>query len=157
MTLTQTLENYLAGNNVQFLHRKHTPTQTAHETAVVEHIPDHELAKTVVLHVDKGFCMAILAADRHIDMGEFCSKLGSAEVRLATEDELVALFPDCELGAMPPFGNLYAMPVFLDRRLADDAIVIAFNAGTHQDTLYMSTEEYKRLVNPFIFSFSRGV
>ena len=155
MTATETVENYLDSNKVQFVHRKHEAAATAHQVAVKEHIPDHEVAKTVVFHAGSGFGMAVLPADCDIDFMELCNKLGTAKVRLATEEELAAIFPDSETGAMPPFGNLYAIPVFLDRRLAEDAVVIAFNAGTHRDVIYIGTEDYRRLVNPFVLSFSR--
>jgi Ala-tRNA(Pro) deacylase len=103
---------------------------------------------------DGGYAIAVLPANTHIDLPLLADSIGLTELRLATEEELLALFPDVELGAMPPFGNLYGMPVYLDERLVDEPM-IAFNAGTHTDTVHMRTREFMRLTDALVLPFAR--
>jgi Ala-tRNA(Pro) deacylase len=135
------------------MHHVHRPAYTAREVARVEHVAPHRLAKTIVFHSDKGYGMAVLPADSYVDLFELRFVLGLDSVRLATESELRQLFPDNEVGAMAPFGNLYGMPVYVDANLAEED-VIAFNAGTHRDLVYMRFADFRRLVRPTITFFS---
>jgi Ala-tRNA(Pro) deacylase len=137
------------------MHHIHRPAYTAREVARAEHLAPHRMAKTVVFHSERGYGMAVLPADSYIDLFELRFVLGLDYVRLATEGELRQLFPDSEVGAMPPFGNLYGMAVYVDANLAEED-VIAFNAGTHRDVIYMRFADFRRLVRPTITFFSEA-
>jgi Ala-tRNA(Pro) deacylase len=114
------------------------------------------IAKTVVLLADGAFLVAVLSADAVVDLQELRHTLGVTHLRLSTEREIADLFPDCELGAMPPFGNLYGLPVYVEASLAQQP-EIAFNAGTHRDVVHMKFADFRRLVDPMIMSFGRRV
>ena len=150
--LNRTLD-YLKRNGIRYSHSVHPPAYTARDVASADRMPAHSLLKTVVYRGEHGYGMLLLPADYVVDFVEVLRLLGLREVRLATEPELEALFPDCELGAMPPFGNLFDMPVLLDENIAT-AEFIAFNAGTHRDVIHMSGEDFHRLVNPLVASFA---
>jgi Ala-tRNA(Pro) deacylase len=154
MALLPRLRVYLDQNRTGYTHTVHPQAFTAREVASVEHLPAREFAKTVILSGDPGYSMAVVPGARLVDFQEVRLALGFSHARLATEAEIAQLFPDCELGAMPPFGNLYGLPVFLDSYLAGEP-VIAFNAGTHRDVIHMRTEDYRRLVRPSIVSLAR--
>ncbi|MDQ2944859.1 MAG: YbaK/EbsC family protein [Acidobacteriota bacterium] len=149
MSILQRCFNYLEKHGVRYSHSIHSPARTALETADAERMPAHELAKTVVYHCDNGFGMAVVPADHFLDFGELRRALGLSGVRLAYEAELEELFPGCELGAMPPFGPLFDLPVIVDEYIAAQEFT-AFNAGTHRDVIRMSFEDYRRLVKPLI-------
>jgi Ala-tRNA(Pro) deacylase len=100
--------------------------------------------------------MAVLTGDSVVDLEQLRLDLGLARLRLATEAELNELFPTCELGAMPPFGNLFALPVYVDGRLAGEDMIL-FNAGTHRDVIHMHFQDFQRLVNPSVVAFARRV
>jgi Ala-tRNA(Pro) deacylase len=153
MSITKELRGLLEDSGTAYTHHVHSPAYTAREVARAEHISPHRVAKTVVFHSDKGYGMAVLPADSYVDMYELRFVLGLDYVRLATEEELLQLFPRDEVGAMPPFGNLYGMPVYVDANLAEEDI-IAFNAGTHRDTVYMRFADFRQLVRPTITFFS---
>jgi Ala-tRNA(Pro) deacylase len=153
MPITEELREFLADHNAEYTHHVHRRAYTAQDLAQAEHITPHCVAKTVVFHSDKGYGMAVLPADSYVDLRELRFVLGLDSVRLATEDELLQLFPDNELGAMAPFGNLYGMPVYVDINLAEEDI-IAFNAGTHRDVIYMRFADFRRLARPTITFFS---
>jgi Ala-tRNA(Pro) deacylase len=121
--------------------------------AAEEHVPGKLVAKTVVVKVDDGFALAVMPATARANFARLRSALGAREVRLATELEFTGLFPDCEVGAMPPFGNLYGVPVYVDAALTQDKEII-FNAGTHQDTIRMRYADFERLALPKIFTFA---
>lgn len=144
---------YLDGNGVCYSHSVHPRAQTALETAAAERIPPHDLAKIVVYAGDNGFGIVVVAADELLNLPEIARLLGSSSMRLAEEGELAEIFPDCELGAMPPFGQPYEMPVLLDTGIASREF-IAFPIGTHCDVIRMSVADYKRLVRPLIGSLT---
>jgi Ala-tRNA(Pro) deacylase len=154
MAITHRLQEYLDARDAMYSHSVHRPVATASEVAAVEHIPSREVAKTIVYCGNEGFGMAVVPGDCHVDLEELRIRLGLAHLRLATEKELTQLFPDIEIGAMPPFGNLYHMPVYVDSRVAGESM-IAFNAGTHRDMIHMRFPDFKRLVKPSILPFSR--
>ena len=141
---------------MKYTHRAHPQAYTAREVASAEHVPAHEMAKTVVFVEDEGYRMAVLGADCAVDMHELRTLLGQPRLRLATEKELAGLFPECELGAMPPFGSLFHMPVYVDSRLAGEEM-IEFNAGTHRDVVRLRFRDYESLVKPIIVNFARVV
>ena len=153
--LSRILE-YLDRSGMKYSHHAHPQAYTAREVASAEHVPAREMAKTVVFVEDEGYSMAVLGADCAVDMQELRAVLGQPRLRLATEKELAELFPECELGAMPPFGNLFRMAVYVDSRLAGEEM-IEFNAGTHRDVVRLRFRDYEALVRPFIVNFARVV
>lgn len=150
------LRKFLDESKVEYTHTVHPLAYTAREVASVEHLPQREVAKTVIVWGDNGYHMVVLPANEVVDFQELRTALGLSHARLATEQEVGQLFGDCDLGAMPPFGNLYGMPVYVDRTLAGDER-IAFNAGTHRDVVHMRFEDYKRLVSPTIVPIAREI
>jgi Ala-tRNA(Pro) deacylase len=154
MSMIPKLQEYLDQHVARYTHSVHPLAYTARQVARAEEVPPHEVAKTIVFFGDHGYGMAILPANRLVNMQELREALGFNRLRLATEEELAGLFPDAELGAQPPFGNLYGMPVYLDGELALED-VIAFNAGTHRDVVHMRFNEFVNLVKPTILSFSK--
>jgi Ala-tRNA(Pro) deacylase len=120
----------------------------------MEHLPAWEVAKTVVVLGDDKFHMIVVPADRQVDLQEVRAALDLRHVRLATEAELAELFPDCELGAMPPIGILYGLPVYLDCDLAAEAM-ITFSAGTHRECFHMRTSDFRTLTQPKVVSLAR--
>jgi Ala-tRNA(Pro) deacylase len=122
--------------------------------ASAEHLPPREVAKTVIIWGENGYHMAVVPANKVVDFQELRTALGFTHARLATEQEIGDMFTDCDLGAMPPFGNLYGMPVYVDSTLADDEH-IAFNAGTHKDVVHIRFDDFKRLVKPVILPVGR--
>lgn len=156
MAMLKKLEEFLQQSGVSYRHTTHPTAYTAREVAAVEHIPAREVAKTVVFLSENGYGMAVLCGDCVVDLEQLRRDLGLARLRLATEAELGELFPDCELGAMPPTGNLFGMPVYVDAQLAGEEM-IAFNAGTHRDVVHMRFEDFRRLVRPEIRAFARKV
>ncbi len=147
--------NLLKRNGIRYSHSIHPTAYTSLDVASAERIPPHNLVKTVVYSGDSGYGMLLLPADYVVEFGEVRKLLGLKMARLAAESELPDLFPDCELGAMPPFGNLFQMPVLLDESLTDQEF-IAFTAGTHRDVVRMSVADFRRLVNPLVASFAHA-
>jgi Ala-tRNA(Pro) deacylase len=145
--------DYLTMRGVRYSHSVHAPKPTARGIAEAERMPAHNLAKTVVYAGDTGYGMAVVPADRFVDLDKVLRLLGLSEIRLAREGELAELFPDCEVGAMPPFGNLFDMPVLVDSEIAGQPY-LAVNAGTHRDVIRLSFADFRRLINPLIASFS---
>jgi len=154
MPITDKLRDFLEGNHASYTHTVHPTAFTAREVASAEHLPAREVAKTVVVSGDGAFHMIVVPASKLVDLQEVRLALGLAHARLATEDELARLFPDCELGAMPPFGSLYQLAVYLDSSLAGED-TIAFNAGTHRDVVHMRTVDYCQLAAPTVVSLAR--
>lgn len=156
MTTLDRIIATLEMREIQYKHDLHPLTYTARETAFAEHVPPRCFAKTVVVHYSDGFAMAVLPADRNVDLEELRLCFGCRTLRLGTEHELAELFPECELGAMPPLGNgvLFDMPVWVDGLLMAEEH-ICFNAGTHRDVIQMSTEDWEQLVKPSVLSFAQ--
>ena len=154
MAVVDKLQTYLDQTDTRYTHSIHPRAYTAKDVAKAEHIPPHKIAKSVVFRTDDTFALAVLPADEHIDLHELKHILGAQHVRLATEYELSVLFADSEVGAMPPFGNLYGLPVYVDSSLASEE-VIAFNAGTHKDVIHMRYADFERLVGPSLVTFGR--
>lgn len=155
MAMLERLVDFLAQSQVAYTHHVHPTAFTAREVASLEHLPPHEFAKTIVFHGDNGYAMAVVPADRKLDLQELRVLLGMNRLRLATEAELAGLFCDCDLGAMPPFGNLCGMRVYVDAELAAEE-TIAFNAGTHRDLILMKFRDYERIVGPSIVHMARS-
>jgi len=149
------LMDYLDQQNVTYVVITHSPAYTAQGIAGLAHIPGQELAKTVIVNLDGKPVMAVLPAKYHVDLMLLRKKAHAKTVGLAVEEDFLRLFPDCETGAMPPFGNLFGLPVYADASLEKDK-EIAFNAGTHRELIRMAWGEFKRLVGPIMISFATG-
>jgi len=143
------LKKFLDENNVGYQSIKHSIAYTAHGVAASAHIHGKELAKTVIVKIDGKMAMAVLPANYRVDMDRLREAAGGSHVELADEKEFSAMFPGCAPGAMPPFGNLYGMDVYVDRSLEEDP-EIAFNAGSHTELIKLSYNDFKRLVKPKI-------
>ena len=147
------LEAYLREKQVPFEMRHHPRAVTAQEVAASEHVPGKMLAKTVMVLADGKMVMLALPAPYQVDIEKASTALRAGEVRLAQEGEFEGTFPDCEVGAMPPFGNLYEVPVYVEEALAEDETIV-FRAGTHTDTMSVRYADFERLVEPTIAEFT---
>jgi Ala-tRNA(Pro) deacylase len=143
------LTEYLDNHNKKYVVIRHSPAFTAQEVAASAHIPGKDLAKTVIIKVDGEMKLAVLPSTYQVDFNQLKESLNADNVELATEEEFESLFPDCELGAMPPFGNLYDLDTFVAESLTEDE-VIAFNAGTHKELVRIAYQDFEELVDPEI-------
>ena len=143
---------YLDRRQIRYSHSTHPRAETARATADAERVPAHELAKTVVYFGESGFGIAAVPADQLVDLVKLRRLLDLKYIRLADETEIAELFPDCELGAMPPFGNGCEMPVIVDSGIAGE--FIAFTLATHRDIVRMSFADFQRLAKPKVASFA---
>lgn len=150
----RTLKQLLDDRKVKYVTVRHSPAYTAQEVAASAHISGYEIAKTVMVKVDGTMAMAVLPAPMHVDLRHLKELIGATDVELASESEFKALFPECEPGAMPPFGTLYGMDTYVAARLAEDEF-IAFNAGTHTELLRMRYRDFEQLVEPKVLAFAR--
>jgi len=141
------LKEFLDRENVKYVTIGHSPAFTAQEIAERAHVPGKELAKTVMVKIDGKLAMIVVPASEHVRLAHLKEALGADEVELAGEYEFKERFPDCETGAMPPFGNLYDLPVFVSATLREDD-EIAFNAGSHSELIRMAYADFERLVKP---------
>jgi Ala-tRNA(Pro) deacylase len=148
------LKEFLDKQHVRYLSIRHSPAYTASEIAALAHIPGRELAKTVMVRIDGTMAMAVLPATKRLDLELLKQAAEAQTVALASEQEFASMFPDCEVGAMPPFGNLYGLKVHADEYLAQDE-EIAFNAGTHYELIQMAYQDFARLVEPKVASLAR--
>ena len=148
----QKLQQFLDSNHIKYITITHSPAYTAQEIAASAHIPGKELAKIVMVKVDDKIAMAVLPASSKANLGRLKKASGASDVKLASESEFESLFPGCELGAMPPFGNLYGMDVFVSEDLAEDE-EIAFNAGSHTELIKLSYTDFAHLVHPTVVAF----
>ena len=147
------LQEFLDSNQVRYITINHSPAYTAREVAASTFVPRREFAKATIVKLDGVMAIAVVPASRHVDMDKLASEAGAAKAVLASEDEFQSRFPGCELGAMPPFGNLYDMQTFVDTMLEEDD-EIAFNAGTHTQVVRLSFEDYSKLSQPTMCSIS---
>lgn len=145
--LTPKLREFLERKHVDYAELHHPRAVTASESARLSAVPGEDFAKTVVVVVDGHLAMVLIPASKKLDVATLAEELG-ADVRLATEQEIAGAFPDCEVGAMPPFGNLYGMPVYVSAELTHEED-IAFNAGTHTDVVKMRYDDFARSVRPY--------
>ena len=141
------LKDYLDKHNVKYIVVSHSPAYTAQGIAALAHIPGKELAKTVVVKLDGKLVMAVLPASFHVDLGRLKEATKAKAAELASEDEFKHRFPECETGAMPPFGNLYGLPTNVDKNLAEQDYIV-FEAGTHTDAIKISYRDYEKIVKP---------
>jgi len=147
------IKDYLDNNHIHYTTISHPPAYTAQTIAATAHVSGKDFAKTVVVKLDGKLTMAVLPANYRIDFDRLKKVTGAKKVELATEQEWKEYFPECEVGAMPPLGNLYDMDVFVTESLSEDN-VISFNAGTYTELIQMKYQDFENLVNPHIEHFS---
>jgi Ala-tRNA(Pro) deacylase len=147
------LKDFLDNQNIKYVTITHSPTYTAQEIAASAHIPGKVMAKTVMVKIDGKMAMAVLPASCKVDFDLLKKAAGASTVGLASEQEFKNLFPECEIGAMPPFGNLYGMEVFVADALAEDEEIV-FNAGSHTELIRLAYKDFERLVKPKVVKFS---
>lgn len=147
------LQQFLDEQHVEYTVINHRPVYTAQEIAAIAHIPGKQLAKTVIIKLDGNLAMAVLPASSRVDLKLLKEASGANVVELAGEKEFAQLFPECETGAMPPFGNLFGMRVFVAAKLAEDK-EIAFNAGSFSELVRLSFSDYQKLVHPTVARFA---
>ena len=147
------LENYLRENQVPFEEQHRPRAVTAQEVAASEHVPGRMLAKTVMVLADGEMVMLALPAPYQVDLEKAGAALAVDEARLAEEEEFEDTFSDCEVGAMPPFGNLYGVPVYVEKTLAEDETIV-LRSGTHTETMSVSYSDFERLMEPTVAQFA---
>lgn len=153
MQCKEKLEEYLRQQQIPYQIQQHSRAFTAQDVAASEHVPGKLVAKVVVVFADGKLAMLVLPAPYRVDFSRVGAALGARQVRLADEAEVGAAFPDCEVGAMPPFGNLYQLPVYVDTRLAEDERIV-FPIGTHTETMRLAYADFARLVHPTVAEFA---
>jgi Ala-tRNA(Pro) deacylase len=155
MSISTKLKEHLEREGVAYQHHVHPEAYTSQEIAAVAHIPGREMVKSVILKADDALVMAVLSANDVADLDALRDEIGSQALRLATEEEFRNVFPSCQIGAMPPFGNIFNLPTYCELTLERNRD-IEFNAGSHQDTIRMAFADFKRLVNPRLVHFAEA-
>lgn len=145
------LEEYLDKHHVKYSRIDHSPGFTSQEIAASAHVSGKQFAKTVIVKAGDKFAMVVVPANEHINFAALRDATGAATIDLAREADFKGKFPGCEVGAMPPFGNLYDMPVFVSNHLGEYEQIV-FNAGSHSELLKMSYTDFERLVHPKIIT-----
>ena len=153
MPIPAQISKFLEAQHVNYESCRHSPAYTAQGVAQAQHVSGRRIAKVVMVKADDRLVMAVVPASCRVDLERLGACLQSGRIRLATEEEFQSAFPDCELGAMPPLGNIYHLEVWIDRALRAQPI-LSFNAGTHSDTIQMSCADFERLVQPNAASFA---
>jgi Ala-tRNA(Pro) deacylase len=141
------LKEFLNSRSVKYVSIQHSPAYTAAEIAASAHVSGLDFAKTIIVKIEGAMAMVVLPANRKLVLADLREMLETEQIKLATEEEFKGRFPDCELGAMPPFGNLYDMPVYVAASLAEEP-EIAFNAGSHTEAIKLAYEDIEQLVHP---------
>jgi Ala-tRNA(Pro) deacylase len=154
MTIARKLKEYLDKNEAVYKVSTHQEVYTAQEVAATLHVPGKDIVKVVIVKTEGKFIMAVLPADHKVNVDKLRTVLRDPEARLATEGEFKGLFPDCDVGAMPPFGNLYDVGVYVDKSLAEDEEIV-FQAGSHVETVKMKYRDFDRLVGPEVIDFGK--
>ena len=153
MQCKERLETYLHEHQIHFHVQQHAQAFSAQQIAESEHISGKMVAKTVIVMVDNKMIMCVLPASHRVDLDKIQAMLGAKEVRLAHEAEFVRAFPDCAVGTMPPFGNLYGLPVYVEKSLTEDETIV-FPVGTYTETMSLRYADFKRLVHPHVKMFA---
>ena len=151
--IAEKVKDYLDQNRVKYVTIRHSLAYTAQEIAASAHISGREIAKTVIIRLDNRMAMAVLPASKRVSLTEIRRIVGSDTATIADEVDFKDLFPGCEVGAMPPFGNLYGLEVFVDPSLTEDD-EIAFNAGSHTELIRMAYDDFADLVKPRVVSIT---
>jgi len=152
----QKLKEFLDSQGVKYLCVSHSAAYTAQEIAASAHIPGKDLAKTVIVNLDGALAMAVLPSSHGVDFDLLKDAARATKATLAREDDFRDRFPGCEVGAMPPFGNLYDMPVYVDKALSEDE-EIAFNAGSHKELIKLAYRDFENLVEPKMAKFAKKI
>jgi Ala-tRNA(Pro) deacylase len=147
------LKEFLDKEKIKYVSIIHSPAYTAQEVAASAHITGKELAKTVIVQLDGETAMAVLPANRNIVLQDLRDVTGADQVKFVPEDDFKKQFPDCETGAMPPFGNLYGMAVYVAASLTQNEEIV-FNAGSHIEVIRLAYKDFERLVRPQVVSFT---
>ena len=147
------LKEFLDREKIKYVSIVHSTAYTAQEVAASAHVTGKELAKTIIVELDGEMAMAVLPANRKIVVQDLRDITGSDQVKFASEEEFKKRFPDCETGAMPPFGSLYGMEVYMADSLREND-EIAFNAGSHTEVIKMAFKDFERLVHPKVVQFT---
>jgi Ala-tRNA(Pro) deacylase len=150
---TKELKEFLDDNNIKYVTITHSTAYTAQQVAALTHTKGKDFAKTVIVMLDGALAMAVVPATYQVDMSRLKEAASANTVALAGESEFRTRFPGCETGAMSPFGNLFDMAVFVDESLSKD-LEIAFNAGSHNELIRLSYEDFERLVKPTVLKFA---
>ena len=153
MKCRERMEKYLRENGVGFEVKTHDQAFTMQEVAAALHVPGNQVAKVVIVCADKDKVMLVLPAPYRMNVDLVRDLVGAKTIRLAKEEEFSDLFPDCATGAMPPFGNLYGVPVYVDRSMAEEPDMV-FRIGTHRETMKIAYADYVRLAQPVVGDFS---
>ena len=153
MSISVRLKSFLDENGVKYVTITHSRAYTAQEVAESCHVPAKDLAKTVMIHADGNFMMTVVPGSRRISFPLLKAIVNADEIRLATEGEFKGLFPECQAGAMPPFGSLYGLPVYADNALSEDEDIV-FNAGNHTEAIRMRYADFQRLARPAFGNFT---
>jgi len=153
MAITPAVQEYLRRSHVAYSVFHHMPAYSAQEEAAVTHVPGRDWAKSVVCFADGEPIQAVVPADRDVDLERLADLARAADIRLAFETELDWLYPECEHGAMPPFGPLYKQRVFVDEALSFEENIV-FNGGTHADAIVMRFEDFVLLAKPIVGEFA---
>jgi Ala-tRNA(Pro) deacylase len=154
MNCKERLQSYLDGQHVAYTLQEHVVAYDAQHVAQSEHIPGRMVAKVVIVRANGNPVLLALPADRRVDFDRVRALLHTDDLQLAAETEVAALFPDCAVGAMPPFGNLYHLPVVVDQRLAENEDVV-FPAGAYTETIRLRADDFVRLVQPVVADTAR--
>ena len=141
------LQEFLDSHHIKYVRIIHSPAYTAQKIAASAHIPGKELAKTVMVKIDGKMAMTILPASKQVDFKRLGEATSAGQVELAREREFMELFPDCDIGAMPPFGNLYGLEVYVAETLTKDEEIV-FNAGSHTELVRLAYKDFEALVKP---------
>jgi Ala-tRNA(Pro) deacylase len=149
------LKTFLDEHRVRYVTIQHSKAYTAQDVAAKTHISGKEIAKTVMVKLGGKMAMAVVPASRKVDLEHLREVVGAPSAVLASETEFKDRFPGCEVGAMPPFGNLYGLEVWVDESLREDE-EIAFNAGTHTELVRLAYADFERLVKPKVREFASG-
>jgi Ala-tRNA(Pro) deacylase len=151
--IPSSIKKYLDDRGTRYEVLRHARDYGAQYTAADTHTPGRKFAKCVLAWIDNYYAMVVLPADHRVDFDKLRRELRAKDAGLVREEEMRRLFPDCEVGAEPPFGNLYDLPVYMDAPIADDD-TITFNAGTHDEVIRMRVEEFERLTDPSVIDCS---
>lgn len=141
------LKEFLDSHQVKYISLSHSPAFTSQEIAAAAHVSGKQLAKTVIVKMDGRFAMVVLPANGQVNFAKLKEASGVPTVDLASEPDFKDKFPECEVGAMPPFGNLYDMPVYVASELGKQDHIL-FNAGSHSELMQLSFQDFERLVKP---------
>ena len=153
MNIVEKLEAILEQENVRYELFTHPVAYSSQRTAQAEHVPGREEAKVVILKANGKDIMVVLPATHHVDLLKMSNFLGTTDLRLETERKFAALFPGSELGAMPPFGHIYHVPVYVDKTVAESEEIV-FNAGSHHEAIRMKYRDYERVEEPQVGDFA---